>query len=49
MALPEKLFHDKSLYDKSKIGKGNDSAFLHKEAELVLPLTKEEVEVFRKA
>jgi len=49
MALPETLFHDQTLYDKSKIGKGNDSAFLHTEAELVLPLTKEDVEVFRKA
>ena len=42
LALPENLFHDKSLYDASKIG--DESTYLHSEKEIRLPLTREEVE-----
>ena len=46
MRLPEELFHDKSLYDASKIG--DESTYLHRsEKDLFLPLTKEDVEVFK--
>ena len=45
LALPEELFHDKSLYDASKIG--DESTYLHSEKDLRLPLTEEDVEAFK--